>query len=103
MTAAEVGIAGIGFVAAYIALFFVARFASHTVKQLVAVLGALFTGAAVSFLSTTIEAAKLDPADMLWYGVGLALGLVFWVAIRALSGGVPAMAPLWGGPSPGPE
>ncbi|WP_205474220.1 hypothetical protein [Nocardioides sp. SYSU D00038] len=96
MDAAEIGIAAVGAVAAYIAMYFVARMPKHGVANLTGVFGALFSGVVVSFIVTNIKSTKTDPQDVWWYGVGLAVGLVVWIALRALKGGEIA----WWRPSP---
>jgi hypothetical protein len=78
MVLAAIGLACLGFVLAYVCMYFVARFKEHTITGLSGVVGVLLGGVVAKFLTTNTAVGGM----IWWYPIGLFAGLVAWVLVR---------------------
>ena len=93
MAVAATGLACLGAVICFLCLYFVARLKTHTVSALGGVVGILLGGVVGKFLT-----ANTHQQDAIWwYPIGLAIGLILWIAVRFLGSaiaGVPGLGAL---------
>jgi hypothetical protein len=95
VTLTAVGIGCVGLVVGYFACYFMSRFRNYTLQGLTGVLGLIFAGVAVSYV-TTYLIDDSNAGDMAWYPIGVAVGVAAWIVLKAT--GLPAA--LFGIPRP---
>lgn len=81
MLLAAIGMSCLGFVIAYLCMYFVVRLKEHTVAGLSGVAGVLVGGVVGKFLTANTSAG---PDSIWWYPIGLLIGLVAWVLLRVV-------------------
>jgi hypothetical protein len=74
----------LGFVMAYVSMYFVARLTVHTMTGLVGIIGILLGVIVAKWLADNTDAG-VD--TVWWYPIGLFIGLASWIALRYASGG----------------
>lgn len=73
----------LGFVMAYVSMYFVARLTVHTMTGLVGIIGILLGVVVAKWLADN-TAAGVD--TVWWYPIGLFVGLATWIGLRYFKG-----------------